>query len=98
MGVPEKDDAAYKEGSLLTFAKDLKRPLLLVHGTADDNVYFRHTLRLADALFREGREYDLLPLSGTTHLTPDPVVTQRLYGRFAAYFRKHLGRPKAAKE
>lgn len=98
MGVPEKDDAAYRDGSLLTFAKDLKRPLLLVHGTADDNVYFRHTLRLANALFREGKDYDLLPLSGTTHLTPDPVVTQRLYGRFAAYFRKHLGKPKAAKE
>ena len=29
-------------------AKDLKRPLLLVHGTADDNVYFRHTLKLIE--------------------------------------------------
>ena len=38
-------DAAYKESSLLPHASDLKRPLLLVHGTADDNVYFRHTLR-----------------------------------------------------
>jgi dipeptidyl-peptidase-4 len=95
MSVPEKDDETYKDGSLLTFAKDLKRPLLLIHGTADDNVYFRHSLRLANALFREGRDFDLLPLSGTTHLTPDPVVTQRLYGRFAGYFRKHLGKPKA---
>lgn len=94
MGVPGKDDPAYAAGSLLPFAKELKRPLLLVHGTADDNVYFRHTLRLANALFREGKEFDLLPLSGSTHLTPDPVVTQRLYGRFAGYFRKHLGGPK----
>jgi dipeptidyl-peptidase-4 len=98
MSVPQKDDEAYKDGSLLTFAKDLKRPLLLIHGTADDNVYFRHSLRLANALFREGRDFDLLPLSGTTHLTPDPVVTQRLYGRFAGYFRKHLGKPNTVKE
>ncbi len=94
MGVPDKDDAAYKEGSLLTYAKDLKRPLLLVHGTADDNVFFRHTLKLTDALFREGKDFDCLPLSGLTHLVPDPVVMQRLYGRFAGYLRKHLGRPK----
>ena len=46
----------------MTYAKDLRRPLLLLHGTADDNVYFRHTLKLANALFREGREFDLLPL------------------------------------
>src|SRR5437660_2847143 len=47
--------AAYEEASLLTYARELKRPLLLIHGTADDNVYFRHSLRLADVLFRNGR-------------------------------------------
>jgi dipeptidyl-peptidase-4 len=93
MGVPGKTDPAYKEGSLLSYAKNLQRPLLLVHGTADDNVYFRHTLKLADALFREGKDFDVLPLSGLTHLTPDAVVTQRLNGRFADFMQKHLGKP-----
>src|SRR5205085_1654975 len=97
LGVPGKDDAAYKEASLLTWAGGLKRPLLLVHGTADDNVYFRHTLRLADALFRSGRDFEVLPLSGLTHLVPDPVVMQNLYGRFARFFREHLGHPTKAK-
>jgi dipeptidyl-peptidase-4 len=97
MGVPGKDDPAYKDASLLTHAGGLKRPLLLVHGTADDNVYFRHTLRLADALFRSGRDFEVLPLSGLTHLVPDPVVMQNLYGRFARFFRKHLGKPTEAK-
>jgi dipeptidyl-peptidase-4 len=94
LGPPEGDAAAYKEASLLTYAKDLKRPLLLIHGTADDNVYFRHTLKLADALFRAGKDFELLPLSGLTHLVPDPVVLRRQYGRFATFFRKHLGRPR----
>jgi dipeptidyl-peptidase-4 len=93
MGVPGKDDPAYKNASLLTHARDLKRPLLLIHGTADDNVYFRHTLRLADALFRQGRDFEVLPLSGLTHLVPDPVVMQNLYGRFARFFHRHLGKP-----
>ncbi|HEX2971484.1 MAG TPA: DPP IV N-terminal domain-containing protein [Tepidisphaeraceae bacterium] len=93
LGLPDTDAAAYREASLLTYAPALQRPLLLVHGTADDNVYFRHTLRLADALFRAGKDFDLLPLSGFTHLTPDPLITQRLGSRTIQYFRRHLGRP-----
>jgi dipeptidyl-peptidase-4 len=93
LGLPESDPAAYQEGSLLTYATDLKRPLLLIHGTADDNVYFRHTLKLADALFRAGKEFELLPLSGLTHMVPDAVVTQRLWGRIARHFQEHLGGP-----
>jgi dipeptidyl-peptidase-4 len=93
LGMPDTHSAAYKEASLLTYVNDLKRPLLLIHGTADDNVYFRHTLKLADALFRAGKDFEVLPLSGLTHMVPDPVVTQRLYGRFAEYFHRHLGKP-----
>jgi dipeptidyl-peptidase-4 len=86
-------DAAYREASLLTYARDLKRPLLLLHGTADDNVYFRHSLRLADALFRAGKDFEILPLSGLTHMVPDPVVAENLHGRIARFLQKHLGRP-----
>jgi dipeptidyl-peptidase-4 len=93
LGLPQEDEAAYKEASLLTYAADLKRPLLLVHGTADDNVYFRHTLRLIDALFRAGKDFEVLPLSGLTHMVPDAVVTERLRTRIAAHFQKHLGKP-----
>ena len=70
-----------------TLAQDLKRPLLLVHGTADDNVYFRHTLKLTDALFRAGKDFEVLPLSGLTHMVPDPVVTERLWTRSRFTFR-----------
>ena len=93
LGLPEENPEAYKEGSLLTYAADLKRPLLLIHGTADDNVYFRHSLRLADALFRAGKDFDILPLPGLTHMVPDPVVMERLYGKIAAKFSQHLGKP-----
>jgi dipeptidyl-peptidase-4 len=93
LGLPKDSPEAYREASLLTYADRLQRPLLLVHGTADDNVYFRHTLKLADALFRAGKEFDLLPLSGLTHMVPDPVVMERLYSRIAGHFQKHLGKP-----
>ena len=84
--------AAYKEGSLLTYAAGLKRPLLLIHGTNDDNVYFRHSLRLADALLRAGKDFEFLPLSGT-HMVADPRVMASLHGRIARFMRKHLGGP-----
>jgi hypothetical protein len=62
LGMPDTDATAVQGGSLLTYAGDLSRPLLLVHGTSDDNVYFRHTLKLTDALFRAGKDFELLPL------------------------------------
>jgi dipeptidyl-peptidase-4 len=94
LNLPDKAEAAYANASLLPLAKELRRPLMLIHGTADDNVYFRHTLRLADALFRAGKDFELLPLPGLTHMVPDPEVNQRLYGKIAGYFRQHLGAPK----
>ncbi|HVY69106.1 MAG TPA: prolyl oligopeptidase family serine peptidase, partial [Verrucomicrobiae bacterium] len=94
MGVPkDENDPAYHESSLLPLAPGLHRPLLLVHGTADDNVFFRHSLRLADALFRAGKDFEILPLPSLTHMVPDPVVMENLWGRVARHFKKHLGEP-----
>ena len=56
-------------------------------------MYFFHTLKLADALFRAGKPYDLLPLAGLTHMVPDPLVIQREYERLAGYFKQHLTGP-----
>src|SRR5262245_8837770 len=94
LGIPPKDDAAYKEGNLLTYARDLKRPLLIMHGTADDNVYFRHSLKLVDGLFRAGKDFEMLPLSGLTHMVPDPNVMEALHARIARFLQKHLGPPR----
>jgi dipeptidyl-peptidase-4 len=95
MGLLPESKKAYDDASLLPLAKNLSRPLLLVHGTADDNVYYRHSLKLSDALFRAGKEFDALPLPGVTHMyTSDPVVMERLWARTATFFQKHLGAPK----
>ncbi|MGQ0503954.1 MAG: DPP IV N-terminal domain-containing protein [Myxococcaceae bacterium] len=91
LGVPEGTASpAYQVSSLLTYAKDLNRPLLIVHGTADDNVYFFHSLKLSDALFRAGKRHELLALSGLTHMVPDPLVTVRLHQRIADEFGRAL--------
>ncbi len=82
---------AYEKSSLINQASSLKRPLLLVHGSADDNVYFRHSLRLSDALFRHNQPYELLVLPGITHsFRPDVTITERLWARSADFFKEHL--------
>jgi dipeptidyl-peptidase-4 len=90
LDLPELNPRGYRAGSVLTWAPRLERPLLIVHGTADDNVYFMHSLKLCDALFHAGREFEFLPLPGFTHMVPDAVVTARLYGRIVTFFERHL--------
>jgi dipeptidyl-peptidase-4 len=90
LGLPAQNQSGYDASSVLTYADKLQRPLLIIHGTADDNVYFLHSMKLCDALFRAGKPYDFLPLTGFTHMVPDPIVTQRLNQRIAAFFIEHL--------
>jgi dipeptidyl-peptidase-4 len=90
MDLPQDNARGYAAANVLTYADRLSRPLLLIHGTVDDNVYFLHSLKLADALFRAGKDFDFLPLPGFTHMVPDPLVTRRLYGRIMAFFDEHL--------
>jgi dipeptidyl-peptidase-4 len=90
LGLPVENRAGYRASSAIPLARGLRRPLLLIHGTVDDNVYFSHTMLLSDALFRAGKHHELLALSRLTHLVPDPLITRRLYDRIVTFFRGHL--------
>jgi dipeptidyl-peptidase-4 len=90
LDLPEAAPEAYRVSNLLTYAASLRNPLLLIHGTADDNVYFFHSLKLADALFRAGRPFEFLPLPGITHQLPDPTVRERLWRRMTDFLLDHL--------
>lgn len=78
LGMPQANPSGYDGSSLLTRATQLHRPLLLIHGTADDNVVFAHTLQLSSALLAAGRQHNVLPLSGVTHMTPQEIVAENL--------------------
>jgi dipeptidyl-peptidase-4 len=90
LGLPDDNPSGYADSSVLTYAKNLEKPLLIIHGTADDNVYFSHSLKMSNALFRAGKPHDFLALSDFTHMVADPLVTTRLYQRIVDYFRDHL--------
>ena len=77
--------------SLLPRAKRLERPLLLIHGLADDNVLAANTLQLSSALLAAGRAHSVLPLSGVTHMTPQEVVAENLLRLEVGFLTTHLG-------
>ena len=95
-GHPETDPDSYRVSNVLTYADQLERPLLIIHGTADDNVYFVHGLKMANALFAAGKDFDFLPLSNQTHMVRNPEVVIPLWTRVVDYFEEHLGGPERA--
>ncbi len=78
LGHPDVEPEVYERNSLLADADKLTRPLMLIHGLADDNVVVAHTLRLSAALLAAGRPHTVLPLSGVTHMTPQEQVAENL--------------------
>jgi dipeptidyl-peptidase 4 len=82
LGDPAENPAAYENSSLNNDPEravaSVIRPLLIIHGLADDNVFVAHSLRLSSALLAAGYPHSVLPLSGVTHMTPQEVVAENL--------------------
>ena len=89
---PDERRRAYDANSLLPLAATLTRPLLLVHGLADDNVVAAHTLQLSSALLAAGKPHEVLPLVGVTHMTPQEVVAENLLLHQLDFLRRSLTR------
>ncbi len=90
LGDPTIDATAYASTSLLPLAGQLTRPLLLIHGLADDNVVAAHTLQLSNALLAAGKPHEVLPLVGVTHMTPQEVVAEQLLLHQLDFLRRSL--------
>ena len=72
------DPDVYRRNGIVQDAPGLVRPLMLIHGFADDNVTIAHSLRLSQALMASGRPHTFLPLTGITHMTNDETVAENL--------------------
>jgi dipeptidyl-peptidase-4 len=93
LGHPDRDPDAYRRSSLLDDAAWAAppRPLLLVHGLADDNVVAAHTLRLSGRLLAAGRPHSVLPLSGVTHMAVQEAVAENLLHLQLRFLQDALG-------
>ena len=80
-----------RHGRQICDAAKLERPILLIHGLADDNVVVAHSLRFSRALLEAGRPHRFLPLSGVTHMTPQEAVAENLLLLQVAFLKEALG-------
>ncbi len=92
LGHPDTHAEVYDRNSLVDDAPALDRPLLIIHGLADDNVVVAHSVRLSAALVAAGRPHALLPLPGVTHMTPqDDQVAENFMLMQVRWLRTALG-------
>ncbi|MCJ7737800.1 MAG: S9 family peptidase, partial [Anaerolineae bacterium] len=67
MGTPQENPEGYKVGSVMHHVSNIRGRLMLVHGLIDENVHFRHTARLINALTAARKPYDLLLFPDERH-------------------------------
>jgi dipeptidyl-peptidase 4 len=91
LGHPDEHPEVYAHNSLIDDAPRLERPLMLIHGLADDNVVVAHTLRLSSALLAAGRPHTVLPLSGVTHMARQEEVAENLMLLQVEFLKRALG-------
>lgn len=68
-GLPQENPAGYDDNSPINFADRLsdRTKLLIMHGTADDNVHFQNTVEMCHALNRAGKQYDMMIYPDQNH-------------------------------
>jgi dipeptidyl-peptidase-4 len=90
LGDPARFPQRYAAGDLAADAPRLTRPLLLMHGLADTNVFPLHTLRLSRALLAAGKQHEVLLLPGVGHSAIGAPGTEHLLDLQLAFLRRHL--------
>ena len=89
--LPQDNGEGYRNGSPITHAHRLKGNLLLVHGTADDNVHYANTLALVDELIAANKQFSMMAYPNRTHLIREGRNTTRhLFGLLTRFLEQNL--------
>jgi dipeptidyl-peptidase 4 len=96
LGHPDEQPEVYDANAVVTAeglrdAAEPARPMMIIHGLADDNVLVAHSLRLSTALLEAGHPHEVLPLSGVTHMTPQEQVAENLLLLQVDFLKRSLG-------
>lgn len=91
MGLPQENVEGYRVASPINFAEGLKGPLLIVHGTGDDNVHYQGTEMLINRLIELRKSFDVMVYPNRTHaIAEGPGTSAHVYRRIARHFLAHL--------
>ena len=90
MRTPKENQKGYDETSPLKLAKNLQGRLLLVHGTADDNVHFKQSMDYAEALVQAGKQFEMQVYRDRNHSITGGNTKLHLYTRMSDFLFKNL--------
>jgi len=91
MGLPQENMEDFVAGSPITHAENLKGNLLLIHGTADDNVHYQNMEMLVNELIRQNKRFDMMSYPNRSHGINEGENTSRhLYRLITEYFGEHI--------
>ena len=92
IGTPGQNPAVYAQASPISHIDRLQRPLLILHGTADVNVPYLHSVRLIDAALAKGKGglIDFMTYPGEFHYFTREHVLRDAWQRVDRFFAKHL--------
>jgi len=91
LGTPQANAEGYERSSVMAHVGGLRdRHLMLVHGLIDENVHFRHSARLINALIRERIPYELFLLPDERHSPRAEADRVYLEERILDFFRRRL--------
>ncbi|GAA0854027.1 S9 family peptidase [Aliiglaciecola litoralis] len=93
MGNPTLVPEAYTAASVFPYAKDLKNPLLIYHGMADDNVLFKHSTKLYKHLQDMAITFETMDYPGKKHSIRGKNTGIHLYKTITQFFDRTIGRP-----
>ncbi|MBS1590604.1 MAG: S9 family peptidase, partial [Bacteroidetes bacterium] len=88
MGLPQENKDDFIKGSPLTYAKNLKGNLLVIHGTGDDNVHYQNTEMLINELVKYGKQFQVMSYPNRTHSISEGAGTfQHLSTLYTNYLK-----------
>jgi dipeptidyl-peptidase-4 len=90
MRTPEENPEGYSIGAPLSHAEGLEGDLLIIHGTADDNVHPQNTLRMIYELEQAGKQFDMRLYPGQRHGIRGSTLSVNLYEMMTAFLHETL--------
>lgn len=90
MRKPQDNKEGYDDNSPLFFADKLQGNLMLIHGTADDNVHVQNTLELSERLVQANKKFDMMLYTNRNHSIYGGNTRIHLFSKIEDYFTEHL--------
>lgn len=90
MRTPQQNQSGYDNGSPLKLAKQLQGNLLLIHGTADDNVHFQNAMEYTRALVAADKQFEMFVFPDKNHSIYGGNTRSYLYQKVIDFYKKNL--------